>query len=234
MRETTWILDTATGALTVEGLASGELRQQAEDLLPPGAALNCARPLGVPPRHFTNNETADHDPTLRVWRLYHGSVVDGPGRCSVVQLAGCLLGCPGCYVPETHPLHSGTPMRVEEVVRCLLASAGEPRAGITILGGEPFLQVPGLLALVQRLKQYRQHLTLYSGYTLAQLLARAEAPDIRQILRHTDVLIDGPYIKALADGAGEWRGSTNQRILTQQQLSASLGFSSEERAGASD
>jgi hypothetical protein len=28
-----------------------------------------------------------------------------------------------------------------------------------------------------------------------------------------DLLIDGPYIQELADGAGEWRGSRNQRLI---------------------
>ena len=104
-------------------------------------------------------------------------------------------------------------MPVSEVVRDLLAQEGEPRDGVTILGGEPFLQAEGLLALVQSLKQPGQHLTIYSGYTLEQLLARADADVVRNILALADVLIDGPFVKALAEGAGQWRGSTNQRVI---------------------
>ena len=167
----------------------------------------------IPPIHSAAKPTAANEPTLRVYRLYHGSVVEGPGRHSVAQLAGCLIRCVGCSVQETHSMDSGVTMPVSEVVRGLLASEGEPRDGITILGGEPFLQPEGLLALVQALKQHGQHLTLYSGYTLEQLLARADADVIRNILALTDVLIDGPFVKALAEGVGEWRGSTNQEIF---------------------
>ena len=93
MPEQTWILDPATGALVVEGLASARAMALAGDLLLTPQDLNCARPLaGILP-------LASHRPasgaSLRVARLYHGSVVDGPGRRSVVQLQGCPILCRG-------------------------------------------------------------------------------------------------------------------------------------------
>jgi anaerobic ribonucleoside-triphosphate reductase activating protein len=94
----------------------------------------------------------------------------------------------------------------------LLAPEGEPRDGVTILGGEPFLQPDGLLALLQSLKQRKQHVTLYTGYTLEQLNARSDAV-IGEILRLTDILIDGPFVKELSENATEWVGSTNQRLI---------------------
>ena len=36
------------------------------------------------------------------------------------------------------------------------------------------------------------------------------------------MLIDGPYVAALADGAGPWTGSANQRVLTLK-ASAAIG-----------
>lgn len=213
MTETTWILDEQSGALTIEGLSQSEMNTVADDLLTESAQVNCARPLSIQPLAHADYIGNDAEATLRVYRIYHGSVVEGPGRRSVVQLAGCAQRCPGCFVPETHALDSGVLMSVREVVSLLLSDEGNPRDGITILGGEPFIQPIGLLALVQSLKQHAQHLTIYSGYTLEQLLAREDAECIRQILSLTDTLIDGPFVKAIADGAGEWRGSTNQRIL---------------------
>ena len=64
---------------------------------------------------------------------------------------------------------SGVEMTVSEVVDAVLASKGAPRDGVTILGGEPFLQPEGLLALITALKSRDQHITLYSGYTLEEL-----------------------------------------------------------------
>jgi anaerobic ribonucleoside-triphosphate reductase activating protein len=81
-----------------------------------------------------------------------------------------------------------------------------------VLGGEPFLQPEGLLSLVTALKAHGQHVTLYSGYTLEELLSLSD-PLIAQILDLADILIDGPFVKEFSDCAGEWRGSTNQRII---------------------
>jgi anaerobic ribonucleoside-triphosphate reductase activating protein len=150
---------------------------------------------------------------LRVFRIYHNSVVEGPVRRSVAQLFGCEKRCPGCFAMETWPLGSGVEMSVSEVVKATLDPEGAPRDGVTVLGGEPFLQPEGLLSLVAALKAHGQHVTLYSGYTLEELLLRPD-PVIAQILDMADILIDGPFVKELSDNAGEWRGSTNQRIIS--------------------
>src|SRR5262245_2149235 len=120
MREITWIIDGTTGDLTVEGLPQSELRHWAGDMLPEGKSLNCARPLNSRPISNVRAPIEDSAPALRVFRLYHNSVVEGPGRRSVVQLSGCKQNCPGCFVPETHPIGAGVEMSVAEVVSQLL------------------------------------------------------------------------------------------------------------------
>jgi len=89
---------------------------------------------------------------------------------------------------------------------------GEPRDGVTVLGGEPFLQPDGLLALMKALKQVGQHVTLYTGYTLEELISCRDAR-IAEVLVLTDILIDGPFVKDLSENAREWRGSTNQAVI---------------------
>jgi len=212
MRETTWIIDAQSGALTVEGLKQSELAQLAADLLTPGKQVNCARPINIEPLRLPSVQVANDEPSLRVFRIYHNSVVEGPGRRSVVQTAGCLLRCVGCFAIETWPLDSGVEMEVREVVERVLDPTGEPRDGVTVLGGEPFLQPDGLLALMKALKQRGQHITLYTGYTLEELTLRRDA-HIAEILAGADILIDGPFVKELSENAGEWRGSTNQAII---------------------
>jgi anaerobic ribonucleoside-triphosphate reductase activating protein len=212
MRETTWIIDSKSGALTVEGLQQSELAQLAADLLAPGKHVNCARPVNIEPLRLSSAQAMNDEPSLRVFRIYHNSVVEGPGRRSVVQLSGCEKRCPGCIAVETWPLGSGVEMSVSEVVKATLDPGGAPRDGVTVLGGEPFLQPEGLLSLVTALKAHGQHVTLYSGYMLEELLSRHD-PVISQILDLADILIDGPFVKELSSDAGEWRGSTNQRII---------------------
>ena len=93
-KETTWIIDHATGALTVEGLTERELQSVASDLLPEAAHVNCARPINAPPMRGGSNSTAvAEENSLYVFRVYHGSVVEGPGRRSVAQLSGCPILC---------------------------------------------------------------------------------------------------------------------------------------------
>lgn len=129
-----------------------------------------------------------------------------------MQLQGCVKKCVGCFVEETHRLDGGVLMSVEEVVELVLEPIGNPRDGVTILGGEPFIQPDGLAALLRQLKSRNQHITLYSGYTLEELSARPE-PSVRECLVLADILIDGAFVVAESHSAGEWRGSRNQRII---------------------
>jgi anaerobic ribonucleoside-triphosphate reductase activating protein len=87
---------------------------------------------------------------------------------------------------------------------------------VTILGGEPFAQLDALLALVLALRSRGcRHILCYSGYTHEALERQArQLPSIGAVLGEIDMLIDGPYVAALANGAGPWTGSANQRVLT--------------------
>jgi hypothetical protein len=88
--ELTWIIDSAGGQMTVEGLGE-EAPSVIGDLLPPGVPVNCARPRTSELLAPANSNL----PGVRIARIYHGSVVDGPGRRSVVQFQGCPIRCPG-------------------------------------------------------------------------------------------------------------------------------------------
>jgi anaerobic ribonucleoside-triphosphate reductase activating protein len=90
------------------------------------------------------------------------------------------------------------------------------RDGVTILGGEPFAQPDALLALVEALRARGcDHILCYSGFTYSGLRRRAQqSPAIGRVLDAIDMLIDGPFVSALVDGAGPWTGSANQRVLT--------------------
>jgi hypothetical protein len=92
MPELIWIIDPATGDLVVEGLGREDALALAGDLLPSPRLLNCAQPLATVPLP-TNREADRHGPVLRVAALWHGSVVEGPGRRSVLQVQGCPLRC---------------------------------------------------------------------------------------------------------------------------------------------
>ncbi len=183
-------------------------------LLGPGAEMGCARPLAVlPPPSVAEGERAQ-GACARVGGYVHNSLVEGPGRRTSVFFSGCTLGCSGCWVPDLHASGAGTLVPVDRLADVLLDPDYE-RDGISVLGGEPFQQPEGLLALVRALRvRGCGHILCYSGYTheaLRRLADRRNA--IAAVLAEIDMLIDGPFVEALAHLAGPWTGSGNQRVI---------------------
>ena len=200
MKEIICLIDKVTGQLTVEGLNTNEVAALTNDILSHSQTVNCARPINEPPLKISRIQHTSKEQTLRVYRIYHNSVVEGPGRRSVIQFQGCNLRCHACYVPETHPLDGGVELTINEAVELLLDKRGEPCDGITVLGGEPFLQTKGLAALLRALKEHGQHITLYTGYTLEELRDMNDE-SVNDALTLTDILIDGPFVAELTKAA---------------------------------
>lgn len=219
MREIVFILEPDTGRVTVESSqASAKIAKEISRDLGQGSVVNCARPnseIEKPLVKSNSQKTKTNSPTesIYLYQVYHHSTVDGPGRRSVIQVAGCSIRCAGCYVPETHERTNGKLTSIEKIVEEIDKKSGE-HDGITILGGEPFDQPESLLHLVEKLKTKGYHLVIYSGYTLEDLMAQ-ESEITNGILSKTDLLIDGAFQRELAERAGEYRGSSNQRLIFQ-------------------
>ncbi len=135
------------------------------------------------------------------------SRVNGPGRRMVVFFQGCKRRCPGCFNPQTHPLTEGRLLTPREVFRRYLEDGIE---GITISGGEPFLQPAGLLALLVEARRLGLSTVLYTGYRYEELHTFKET---RDILRHLDVLVDGEFRIEEKEKSLLARGSSNQRFF---------------------
>lgn len=86
--------------------------------------------------------------------MYHGSCVDGEGLRSVIFFSGCNFRCPFCHNPET--LYSfGKEVSLTEVVSTLLRYKNYiKKGGVTLSGGEPFLQADFCIKLVKKLKEF--------------------------------------------------------------------------------
>jgi anaerobic ribonucleoside-triphosphate reductase activating protein len=216
-REIVFILEPDAGRVTVESSrVETDIAKEIERDLGQGTALNCARPVSAFEKSAAGesgkSEIVDSDNQhIHLFRLYHDSTVDGFGRRSVVQVAGCSIRCAGCYVPETHERASGRLVSIEEII----TEINERRLlhdGVTVLGGEPFDQAASLQTLVKKLKAKNYHVCVYTGYTLESLQARGEE-SINRILEAVDLLVDGAFDSNLTKGAGEYRGSSNQRLI---------------------
>ena len=92
--------------------------------------------------------------------VYCGSGVDGKGLRCVVFYSGCNLRCPFCHNPETL-YKQGTLTDVDELIpRLLRYKPYFRRGGITLSGGEPFLQKEFTLAVCARLKAEGVHVCI--------------------------------------------------------------------------
>lgn len=138
------------------------------------------------------------------------SIVDGPGLRLTIFTQGCLHHCPGCHNPQTHDPEGGSWADTEDI----LATAAENPLldGITLSGGDPFLQPVPCLALAEGAHKIGLNVWTYTGYTW-EALWEENAPEKIALLKETDVLVDGPFL--LAERSLELRfcGSRNQRLI---------------------
>lgn len=148
--------------------------------------------------------------SLRIHQLGQHIHVLGPGTRFCIWTQGCMQRCPGCLAPDAQPLEGGYPISTEELARKIIAD--NDLDGITISGGEPFLQAEALIELLDMVHEKRNlGVILYTGYLLEDIQANV-LPEAANLLKRIDLLIDGPYIETLNDN-GALRGSSNQRIL---------------------
>lgn len=147
---------------------------------------------------------------MYVKRVCYPIQVLGPGKRIGIWLAGCNKRCPGCMSPELQTTEGCKSISVKEIQK-MFAKITDHIDGVTISGGEPFLQVKELHELVQYIKQnITEDIIIFSGYKMEELKLMNSAY-VNEILASISVLIDGEYIDELNDGIGI-RGSSNQRV----------------------
>lgn len=216
MPEITFIVDDLRGAILVENNhdLNANLIDHLRAALGEAQETACARPLEIIEPIAAFPEALAEELSVRIAGYYHDSLTEGPGRRSSVLFQFCPLKRKGCYVPQLHDKDSGASVSVKKLAELLLDPKFE-RDGVTILGGEPFAQPEGLLALVGELRAMGcRHLVCYSGYTLEALREKAvKQSSIGAVLGDIDILIDGAYLESETSGAGLWTGSGNQRVI---------------------
>ena len=164
--------------------------------------------------------------TARVAGIIRHSSVDGPGVRFTVFLQGCPHGCPGCHNPDTHDPVGGTEMPLEEL-KALLVST-KYLDGITLSGGDPFLQPDVVKALAQTARDLRLSVWSYTGWTFEELCAGAAGEKAKEALREIDVLVDGRFVLERKSDTCIYRGSDNQRLIdVQKSLAAGCAVEAE-------
>lgn len=131
----------------------------------------------------------------------------GPGLRYAIWTQGCPFNCPKCITPEGRPIVAAKLIDTAKLADDIIARKNIN--GITISGGEPFLQAASLASLLNKVSKSRPELNviIFTGFLKENLLSKEAV----SVLSMTDLLIDGQYIDKLNDGVG-LRGSSNQRL----------------------
>ncbi|MCI8306749.1 MAG: radical SAM protein [Lachnospiraceae bacterium] len=133
----------------------------------------------------------------------------GPYVRSALWVHGCCFDCEGCIAGEMN--------RQISDLREIAELAGyfsdiDDTEGITVSGGEPFLQAAALYEMIDLIQAKRDYgVIIYTGFEYEELRNSGDM-SVRRLLACTDILIDGRYVKSLDDGKA-YRGSSNQRII---------------------
>ena len=145
---------------------------------------------------------------VNLWSICRkGTRALGPGLRYALWTQGCQKKCRGCISPESQPIKPNYVISVEDLTKDILANSR--LQGITVSGGEPFLQAAPLACLLKEVKRVRPDMTsiVFTGYQKEELVW----PEAKALLSQTDVLIDGPYRQEQYSPKG-LRGSTNQHF----------------------
>jgi len=149
---------------------------------------------------------------LRLFGEVTESITDGPGLRYVIFTQGCPHYCPGCHNPESHSFTDGYLVEEEKVIEEILKNP--LLDGVTLSGGEPFMQASELARVAKAVKEKALSVIVYSGYTFEELISLSkERKGYTELLSFTDVLIDGRFEIDKKSMDLRFRGSRNQRAI---------------------
>ena len=149
---------------------------------------------------------------IRLADIVPESVVDGKGIRMTVFVQGCEHRCKGCHNQGTWPMDGGEIKDIGFIAD--LAEKDPLLDGLTLSGGEPFLQPAPLYELSKWCHSRGLNVWCYSGFTYEQLLEMGKCDEnVKNLLGEIDVLVDGPFIEAQKDLTLVFRGSSNQRVI---------------------
>ena len=145
---------------------------------------------------------------MQVGKILFPVTTLGPGKRLGIWVQGCNRFCKGCSNPELQIFDESKDISPDKIFEATINLGFD---GVTISGGEPFLQIQDLRALVEcYLDAGYEDILIYTGFGLNELVDRNDE-NINFILTHIAVLIDGPFDVNLVDSV-PLRGSSNQNV----------------------
>ena len=142
-------------------------------------------------------------------------IANGLGIRTSVFISGCTHHCKNCFNPETWDFESGKDWNQETENLIIELMKPDYIKRLTILGGEPLIErnIEPLTSLLIRVKENYpdKKVWLYTGGNFEFESTRCD-----NLIKHTDIVVDGRYIDELKDYKLKFRGSSNQRVIDVQ------------------
>ncbi len=151
---------------------------------------------------------------MRYNKIRKMDISDGPGVRVSIFMQGCTFNCKECFNPETHDFNGGKEFTDETINKVIKLCENENVTGLSILGGEPLHpnNIEGTTKLAKTFKEKlpNKNIWIWSGFTFDKDLKDKE------VMKYTDVLVDGRYVDELSNPTLKWKGSENQRVIDVQ------------------
>ena len=150
-------------------------------------------------------------------KVTKNDIANGIGVGCVLWVSGCDIHCKNCHNQSTWDFNSGQ-LFTEDTMQEILLTLTKPYISrFTLSGGHPFdpHNASKVLEIVKRVKMVfpNKNIWIYSGYEWESII---KDDVLKEILKYTDVLVDGAYVDELRDISLAFRGSSNQRIIDVQ------------------
>lgn len=145
-------------------------------------------------------------------------MLNGDGIRVTLWVAGCPHHCKNCQNPITWDADGGIEFDSRAMDEIYDELHNDYCAGITFSGGDPFApsnrEEVALIASLIKCQFPTKNIWIYTGYTWEEIV---NDEVLKRFLTFVDVIVDGPYIEELRDVSLEWRGSSNQRVISVQE-----------------
>ena len=149
---------------------------------------------------------------LNLGAVVDATEVEGPGIRTAIWVQGCLKRCQSCCNPDFLKIEPTNVVDVNQLKKQIeLNKSHFGIEGITLLGGEPVLQAPGLSELAQFAHSIGLSVMLFTGYKLEEL-KESQFNGIDKLLKHVDVVVDGEFEPEIIEQSRNWVGSENQKF----------------------
>ena len=151
---------------------------------------------------------------MRYNKIRKMDISNGPGVRVSIFMQGCTFNCKQCFNPETHNFEGGKEFNEETIDRVIELCQNENVSGLSILGGEP-LHPKNIEGTTKLVKTFKEKLPDKNVWIWSVFSFDGELKD-KEVLKYTDVLVDGRYVDELRNPTLKWRGSENQRVIDVQ------------------